>query len=151
MSSTAVFVGLYGYSVQRSTVLCFALPIFSCQFIASIVPLIMFPWPIQLGNFAFFLYTIKMASYFSKSWVKTVSLHIQNQSLNKALEDERNTAIAANIAKSKFIATASHDLRQPLHAVNIYLDLFEPNKLGSLKKKLIFFRLGKAFRPSTPC
>jgi signal transduction histidine kinase/CheY-like chemotaxis protein len=145
MSSTAVFVGLYGYSINRSTVLCFALPIFSCQFLASIFPPVMFPWPIQLGNFAFFLYTIKMASYFSRSWVKTVSLQIQNQSLNKALEYERNTAIAANLAKSKFIATASHDLRQPLHAVNIYLDLFEPNQLNR-KEKNNFLQIRKSIQ-----
>lgn len=143
MSSTAVFVGLYGYSINRSTFLCFALPIFTGQFIASIVPPIMFPWPIQLGNFAFFLYAVKMASYFSKSWIQTVSLQIQNQSLNKELEYERNTAIEANITKSKFIATASHDLRQPLHAVNIYLDLLEPNQLNP-KEKINFLQIRRS-------
>jgi signal transduction histidine kinase/CheY-like chemotaxis protein len=143
MSSTAVFVGLYGYSVHRSTFLCFVLPIFICQFLASILPPVMFPWPIQLGNFAFFLYTVKMASYFSKSWIQTVRLQIQNQTLNKDLEYERNTAIEANLAKSKFIATASHDLRQPLHAVNIYLDLFESNKLNQ-KEKINFLQIRKS-------
>ena len=145
MSSTAVFVGLYGYSIHRPTFLCFALPIFVGQFIASLIPPIMFPWPILLGEFAFSLYAIKMASYFSKSWIKTISLQIQNQSLNKALEFERNSAITANIAKSKFIATASHDLRQPLHAVNIYLDLFEPNKLDP-KEKINFLQIRKSIK-----
>ena len=145
MSSTAVFVGLYGYSIHRPTFLCFALPIFVGQFIASLIPPLMFPWPILLGEFAFSLYTIKMASYFSQSWVKTVSLQIQNQTLNKALESERNSAIAANIAKSKFIATASHDLRQPLHAVNIYLDLFEPNKLNP-KERINFLQIRKSIQ-----
>jgi signal transduction histidine kinase/CheY-like chemotaxis protein len=143
MSSTAVFVGLYGYSIHRPTFLCFALPIFVCQFIASLTPPLMFPWPILLGEFAFSLYAVKMASYFSKSWIKTVSLQIQNQALNKALELERNTAIAANIAKSKFIATASHDLRQPLHAVNIYLDLFEPNQLQP-KERINFLQIRRS-------
>ena len=145
MSSTAVFVGLYGYSIHRSTFLCFALPIFIGQFIISLIPPFMFPWPILLGEFAFSVYAIKMASYFSQSWVKTVSLQIQNQALNKALESERNIAIAANIAKSKFIATASHDLRQPLHAVNIYLDLFEPNKLGP-KERINFLQIRKSIQ-----
>jgi len=145
MSSTAVFVGLYGYSIHRSTFLCFALPIFIGQFIISLIPPFMFPWPILLGEFAFSLYAIKMASYFSKSWVKTVSLQIQNQALNRALESERNIAIAANVAKSKFIATASHDLRQPLHAVNIYLDLFEPNKLGP-KERINFLQIRKSIQ-----
>lgn len=145
MSSTAVFVGLYGYSIHRPTFLCFALPIFIGQFIASLIPPFMFPWPILLGEFAFSLYAIKMASYFSNSWVKTVSLQIQNQTLNKELELERNTAVSANVAKSKFIATASHDLRQPLHAVNIYLDLFEPNKLGA-KEKINFLQIRKSIQ-----
>jgi signal transduction histidine kinase len=127
MSSTAIFVGLYGYSIHRPTFLCFALPIFIPQFIVSLIPPFIFPWPVVLGEFAFSLYALKMSSYFSNSWVKAVSLQIQNQKLNKNLELERNIAIAANIAKSKFIATASHDLRQPLHAVNIYLDLFDSN------------------------
>ncbi|MBU3557368.1 response regulator [Polynucleobacter sp. Ross1-W9] len=145
MSSTAVFVGLYGYSIHRSTFICFALPIFAGQFISSLTPPLMFPWPILMGEFAFSLYAIKMSSYFSSSWVKTVSLQIQNQTLNKELELERNTAIAANIAKSKFIATASHDLRQPLHAVNIYLDLFEPNKLNH-KEKINFLQIRKSIQ-----
>lgn len=145
MSSTAVFVGLYGYSIHRPTFLCFALPIFICQFIASLIPPLMFPWPILLGEFAFSIYAIKMASYFSNSWIKTVSLQIQNQSLNKALENERNTAIEANVAKSKFIATASHDLRQPLHAVNIYLDLFDLNKLPS-KERINFLQIRKSIQ-----
>jgi signal transduction histidine kinase/CheY-like chemotaxis protein len=130
MSSTAIFVGLYGYSINRNTFLCFALPIFICQFIVSLIPPLIFPWPIMLGEFAFSLYTLKMASYFSDSWVRNVSLQIQNQMLNRDLEEERNVAIAANVAKSKFIATASHDLRQPLHAVNIYIDLFEPRNFN---------------------
>jgi CheY-like chemotaxis protein/anti-sigma regulatory factor (Ser/Thr protein kinase) len=63
--------------------------------------------------------------------------------LNHALEVERNTAIASNVSKSKFIATASHDLRQPLHAVNIYLDLFDPNCLPP-KEKINFFQIRKS-------
>jgi signal transduction histidine kinase/CheY-like chemotaxis protein len=145
MTSTAIFVGLYGYSIHRPTFLCFALPIFIGQFIASLTPPFIFPWPILLGEFAFSLYTLKMASYFANSWIKTVSLQIQNQTLNAALETERNVAIDANIAKSKFIATASHDLRQPLHAVNIYLDLFEPNQLDS-KERINFLQIKKSIQ-----
>jgi signal transduction histidine kinase len=143
MSSTAIFVGLYGYSINRATILCFATPIFICQFIITSIPPFIFPWPIILGELAFSLYTLKMASYFSNSWTNTVKLQIQNQMLNHALEVERNTAIASNVSKSKFIATASHDLRQPLHAVNIYLDLFDPNCLPP-KEKINFFQIRKS-------
>jgi len=145
MSCTAVFVGLYGYSIHRPIFLCFALPIFICQFTISLIPPLIFPWPILLGEFAFSVYTIKMASYFSDSWIRTISLQIQNQMLNRDLEIERNAAISANTAKSKFIATASHDLRQPLHAVNIYLDLFEPQTLNP-KDRINFFQIRKSIQ-----
>jgi CheY-like chemotaxis protein len=37
------------------------------------------------------------------------------------LQIEHDIALAANKAKSRFLATASHDLRQPLHAVNLFV------------------------------
>jgi signal transduction histidine kinase len=36
---------------------------------------------------------------------------------------QREHAEQANIAKSKFLATASHDLRQPLHALRLFVDI----------------------------
>jgi PAS domain S-box-containing protein len=36
-------------------------------------------------------------------------------------ESARQEAVAANIAKSRFLAAASHDLRQPMHALDLYL------------------------------
>ena len=36
-----------------------------------------------------------------------------------------------------FIAQASHDLRQPLHALTIYLDLFETSNLSTKQKNML--------------
>ena len=36
-------------------------------------------------------------------------------------EDARQSAEEANVAKSKFLAAASHDLRQPLHALGLFV------------------------------
>lgn len=41
----------------------------------------------------------------------------------KNAENLRNEAEAANIAKTKFLASASHDLRQPLHAMGLFIDV----------------------------
>ena len=38
------------------------------------------------------------------------------------LEERRSDAERANLAKSRFLAAASHDLRQPLHALGLFAD-----------------------------
>lgn len=55
------------------------------------------------------------------------SIRYDNERLVKALEAERHDAALArdraedaNRAKSRFLAAASHDLRQPLHALSLY-------------------------------
>jgi signal transduction histidine kinase len=41
------------------------------------------------------------------------------------IEAARGEAVAANIAKSKFLAAASHDLRQPMQALSMYASVLE--------------------------
>lgn len=69
---------------------------------------------------------------------RTQALSEKNVELNSALEslartqaqlmemveqltEQRRLAESANLAKSRFLAAASHDLRQPMHALNLYL------------------------------
>ncbi|MCL4714632.1 MAG: hybrid sensor histidine kinase/response regulator [Hyphomonadaceae bacterium] len=42
-----------------------------------------------------------------------------------AAEDARAKAAASDIAKTRFLAVASHDMRQPLHALTLYLTALE--------------------------
>lgn len=41
------------------------------------------------------------------------------------LEQARESAVLANSAKTRFLAAASHDLRQPLHALNLFVETLE--------------------------
>ena len=43
------------------------------------------------------------------------------KTMQRTLQTEHDLALAADKAKSRFLATASHDLRQPLHAVNLFV------------------------------
>lgn len=44
---------------------------------------------------------------------------------NAAAEDARARAAASDAAKTRFLAVASHDMRQPLHALTLYLSALE--------------------------
>lgn len=46
------------------------------------------------------------------------------------LEHKKREAEQANLAKSKFLATASHDLRQPMHAIGLYVESLKPQMQG---------------------
>ncbi len=65
---------------------------------------------------------------------ESIKLRFENQKLIQRLEaekqraeDSQHKAEQAVLAKDRFLAAASHDLRQPLHAQSLYLDLIEPH------------------------
>jgi len=52
-------------------------------------------------------------------FLESILLRFDNLELVNRLTSEKEAAEKANIAKSKFLAAASHDLRQPLHALSL--------------------------------
>jgi len=46
------------------------------------------------------------------------------------LEHRKKEAEQANLAKSRFLAAASHDLRQPMHAISLYVESLKPQMQG---------------------
>jgi signal transduction histidine kinase len=46
------------------------------------------------------------------------------------LEYKRKEAEQASLAKSRFLAAASHDLRQPMHAISLYVESLKPQMQG---------------------
>src|ERR1700736_3282189 len=48
-------------------------------------------------------------------------LAIQNARLFREIEEKSRQLEVANLAQSRFLAAASHDLRQPLHALGLFV------------------------------
>lgn len=52
--------------------------------------------------------------------VRTMRYQIENEGLVAQLREHMARAVRANEEKTRFIATAAHDLRQPLHALGLF-------------------------------
>jgi two-component system, sensor histidine kinase len=51
--------------------------------------------------------------------------------------EAHDAAVSANQAKSRFLATASHDLRQPLHAMNLFISALRRRVAGEEAQSLV--------------
>lgn len=77
---------------------------------------------------------------YHRVFLDSVRLRFENLDLVAQLTEQKDAAESANLAKSRFLAAASHDLRQPIHALNLYLGAFAqiqlPRSAGSLLAKV---------------
>lgn len=58
---------------------------------------------------------------FSRALRRDFELTARVSALAQDLEAEKQQVIAASTAKSRFLAATSHDLRQPVHAISLYV------------------------------
>ena len=63
-------------------------------------------------------------SVLHQSFVTSTRLRFENADLVEALRIEKAAAEEANLAKSRFLASASHDLRQPMHALALFIESY---------------------------
>ena len=67
----------------------------------------------------------------------SLALSTEKDALLKANELARQAAVKANADKSLFLASASHDLRQPVHAQALFLEVLSETPLENFQKDLL--------------
>jgi signal transduction histidine kinase/CheY-like chemotaxis protein len=71
---------------------------------------------------------------------REAAMRRRNARLAEELQRQKEAAEQANVAKSKFLASASHDLRQPIHALGLYVGAMRQTaltpQLGALVAKM---------------
>ncbi|MBX2868151.1 MAG: hybrid sensor histidine kinase/response regulator [Acidiferrobacterales bacterium] len=70
------------------------------------------------------LYSIARNS--SKLFSESKTAIYENMQLTEQLTLQKESAENAVLAKNRFLAAASHDLRQPLHALSLFVDALKP-------------------------
>ena len=72
-----------------------------------------------------------------RMWPRTARALLQREERIRELEAERDAAIRADQEKSRFLAIASHDLRQPVHALGLFAATLERRLHGSPEEPLV--------------
>jgi two-component system, sensor histidine kinase len=107
------------------------LPAFFAVFLPTTVPSIL--WSIQARHLypeatimlpLMLIYVVAMGALgvrANRSFKELMALRIRTNQLASDLRNQKEVAERASLAKSSFLAAASHDLRQPVHALGLYV------------------------------
>ena len=74
---------------------------------------------------------------FSGQLVESLRLRFANLDLAEDLKMQKERAEQANRAKSTFLASASHDLRQPVHALGLFIGALRSRAMDSQARLLV--------------
>jgi two-component system, sensor histidine kinase len=85
-----------------------------------------------------FLVAISGLAYLAnRNLVASLDLRFDNAALIAELRREKAAADEANLAKSRFLAAASHDLRQPVHALGMFVGALKERDLDAESLHLV--------------
>jgi two-component system, sensor histidine kinase len=97
-----------------------------------------------IASIIYLISLILMARNSSREIRDAINLRFENINLleklqikTEAAETAQRAAEHANTAKSKFLAAASHDLRQPIHAQGLFLEVLSRTELTLHQRELL--------------
>jgi signal transduction histidine kinase/CheY-like chemotaxis protein len=121
------------------------LPAFFALFLPAFLPVVAwFLWQGDLihyaiaGMFVAWVPTVgALARRYSRSLEEALRLRFVNAALVEDLTAQKAIAEQASLAKSRFLASASHDLRQPVHALGMFVGALRSHRLQARSRALI--------------
>lgn len=73
----------------------------------------------------------------SRAFRDAVRLRFENLDLAESLREQKELAEQANLAKTQFLAAASHDLRQPMHALGLFVAALRRSRTDAAGTRLV--------------
>jgi two-component system, sensor histidine kinase len=147
--TVAVLGGVNALSLARLGALFPASKAYLLGLMSSFLVAMFFVAPIRyapIGVMAIFYTFMVMAQArrTAQTLAEGMQLRFENQQLVDTLREQtaqaqqaRAQAEKANANKSHFLAAASHDLRQPLHALGLFLEVLSRSKLSGEQQQLL--------------
>jgi signal transduction histidine kinase len=80
---------------------------------------------------------LALAGRFNANLVASLLLRFQNNALLENFKRQKEIAEQANVAKSRFLAAASHDLRQPVHALGMFISALRARAMDAEARRLV--------------
>ena len=94
--------------------------------------------------FAYIVVLVSLARKINDFMLRAFKLQIEKDGLladvqaqSEEIERAKAEAEEANLSKSRFLAQASHDLRQPLHAINLFIESLPEAKTKAEEERII--------------
>ena len=81
--------------------------------------------------------SLTFAHRMHRTQLDSLSLRFENLDLLQRLQNEKMAAERSDLAKSRFLAAASHDLRQPVHALSLFVGVLKGHALPAQSRQLV--------------
>lgn len=136
VSGMLVLGALPVFSSFLPAYLAFAIPIVMPQVVLAFVRTYPLHELLAVLTLTFLVAAPALALVVGRQFVEGLGLRFENMSLIEDLRLQSARADQANRAKSSFLAAASHDLRQPVHALGLFVGALGEQRLGGEARRL---------------
>ncbi len=94
-------------------------------------------WPFVVLTIIYLLVSIQLGVKNNTAFTEEIRLRFENIALLSEVRDQRDRAESAMESKNSFLAAASHDLRQPVHALGLFVDSLESYQQGEAAHRIL--------------
>lgn len=130
-------MSIFAYGPYYPTFLSMVMPVMLLTMLAFALGDSPLQWATAASQGIIIVVVLYFARTFNRVFTRSVELRFENHELVERLRVQIGAAESANMAKSRFLAAASHDLRQPMHALNLYLGAMSNIRLSAEAKPLL--------------
>ncbi|WP_291379581.1 MULTISPECIES: hybrid sensor histidine kinase/response regulator [Achromobacter] len=128
---------IYSNYMMLPVMYAFEIPAFAPMFIALAAQPSAIHLALVTSGLAYLVATLAFIHRMNRTHLDALRLGYENLALLEQVRQEKAAAERSDLEKSRFLAAASHDLRQPVHAVNLFLGLLTNERLSRHGRYLV--------------